>query len=299
MNENAQPASGPDAPEDSKLRELALLLFAPRHLDLGIDPIQQPQLLVGQLPPDLPFDLPLLADSRVVGSFVYGAPTIVIETNTTSADDLLRFYRDRLPEQGWHERDLGIERQGGFVHTHEARRGFAMFIHEDGPSSLHLMTFLGPNGHVVAHINLHDEPRQARRPTRRTQPDIWHVLPPIEPPIGAKQISGGGSAGEDQVGARASLETDLDLATVVAHYAQQLVNGGWVQGETGQEGPLVWNTWTFQDEENEPWRALFFILKRPDIPQRYTLYLEAEWATASSNSIGGSGWITSSRTHQG
>ena len=100
MDENTQPTSAPDATEEVSLRELALPLLAPRHLDLGIDPIQQTQLLVGQLPPDLAFDLPVPEGGRVVGSFVYGAPTIVIETNTTSADEALRFYRDRLPAQG-------------------------------------------------------------------------------------------------------------------------------------------------------------------------------------------------------
>ena len=174
-----------------------------------------------------------------------------------------------------------------------------MFIRDDGPSSLHLMTFLGPQGHVVAHINLHDEPQQTRRQMRRMRTDIWQVLPPIEPPVGAQQTVGGGSASEDRVEARASVETSLELAAVAAHYAQQFVNGGWVHGEAGQEGLVAWNTWTFQDDEKEPWRALFFILKRPDIPQRYTLHLEAEWATPSSNS-GGGGWIaSSSRIHQG
>lgn len=184
-----------------------------------------------------------------------------------------------------------MDRQGDFLPTNMANRLFARFTHQDGPSSLHLMTFLGPQGGIVAHINLHDEPRQARQ-RHRTQPDIWDILPPIEPAPGAKQVARGGSDGSDRVEANAYVETNLDLVARAVHYIDLLKRSGWELRDEALFGPLAWSTWTFPDDENEPWRALFFILNRPDVAQCYTLRLEAEWADTSSTGSGGSGGVT-------
>jgi len=89
MGEDTRSESSPDAAEESKLRELALLVLAPRHVATA--PHEQQQLLVGQMPPNFPFALPLPEGSRVVGSFVYGQPTIVIETTSSSAEAVLQF----------------------------------------------------------------------------------------------------------------------------------------------------------------------------------------------------------------
>ncbi len=294
MGEDAHSETSPEGTEEARLRELALLLLAPRHGDTP--PGEQPRLLVGQIPPDFPFELPLPEGSRVVGSFVYGQPTIVVETTTSSADAVLRFYRDHLPALGWHEEDHMLGRQGGFISTFMANRSFARFTREESPSTLHLMAFLGPQDEVVAHISLHDDPRPARQPRRRSHPDLWDILPPIEPPPGASQTGGGGSASDDRVESNAYLETDLDLTALAAHYTQQLKQAGWELRDEAVSGPLAWSTWTFQDDESEPWRAWFFILKRPDVAQRFTLHLEAEWASASSTGGGRGGWVTYGHT---
>jgi hypothetical protein len=38
---------------------------------------------------------------------------------------------------------------------------------------------------------------------------------------------------------------------------------------------VAWSTWTFSDQEGEPWRATRFIFQHPDGPQTYTRLLRA------------------------
>jgi hypothetical protein len=45
------------------------------------------------------------------------------------------------------------------------------------------------------------------------------------------------------------------------------------------DGPQAWNTWTFSDNENCPWKAVFTALHIPDSPRRYLLHLRADRMT--------------------
>ncbi|MGZ3666185.1 MAG: hypothetical protein ACXVDA_17080, partial [Ktedonobacterales bacterium] len=70
----------------------------------------------------------------------------------------------------------------------------------------------------------------------------------------------------------------LDVSTLVAHYQAQLERGGWERKDAGESGPIAWSSWVFKDRQGEPWRGLFFILKQPDVADRYLLQVSAEWA---------------------
>lgn len=44
---------------------------------------------------------------------------------------------------------------------------------------------------------------------------------------------------------------------------------------------------TFQDEDGEPWRGLFFILKMPETEGDHFLYLKADWTNKGGPTGGG------------
>jgi hypothetical protein len=67
------------------------------------------------------------------------------------------------------------------------------------------------------------------------------------------------------------LETDLDLATIGAHYTVQLEEAGWSRMDGGQAGPQTWSIWTFADTESGPWTGVFSALRIFETPQRYHL----------------------------
>jgi len=98
------PDSGPADANDPEaaLHALAVRLLAARYpgYPFRSPPAQEPQLLVGRLPADLPVDIPLPAGSRILGSLIQGTISIVCDTNLSSMQ-VADFYRERLPAAGW------------------------------------------------------------------------------------------------------------------------------------------------------------------------------------------------------
>jgi hypothetical protein len=270
----------PDAREDL-LRELALRLSTypgdPRNED--------PQLLVGQLPDNLAIPVPVPEKSRILGTLIHSPQQIDIvldcELSTTAT---LNFYKERMAESGWNELDEMHPRHGGFVHS-----GFSPFQNHltfckgpEGPA-FSITAFERKQGHtdVNLDINFGSEYSPCVQPNRIQQRmahhDMQNLIPPLEPPKGAKQQGGGGGGGGDSWHSNATLDTDLQLDALAAHYTGQLVKGGWIRTDEGIAGPLAWSTWTLQDEDHEPWNGLFFILKRPGKERLYVLEVRIDW----------------------
>jgi hypothetical protein len=116
MDEQTQQRSDSAGGEDA-LRELAVRLLTFHHsLLVAGQQVQEPQLLVGQLPPDLPVELPLPEGSRLLGSLAVENPMIAIETHL-AGEDVVTFYRERLTTAGWTVPEHFGPPQGGFVHS--------------------------------------------------------------------------------------------------------------------------------------------------------------------------------------
>ena len=299
--------TNPQAPtnDDASLRELALALIAARYSDATDETGGEgPQLLPGQLPPSFPADFPLPPGARVVGSLVAARPTIALDTGQ-SAEEVIAFYTEQLTAAGWDAPEGIPPRQGGFVHSSfgMAGRTHALFYRDDG-HGLNLMTQTAANGRTSVLISQLPEgsgPMRHGPRERRMHYDMFSVFPVIMPPPRSQQFQEGGSGGDDRVSSSARVESDLDLATLAAHYTTQLERGGWQRTDGGENDPVAWSTWSFESEEKEPWRALLVILKRPDVPRRYWIHLLAEWVgeqpwngTGVVSSISMGGWTSHS-----
>ncbi|HEY7341763.1 MAG TPA: hypothetical protein VH591_12840 [Ktedonobacterales bacterium] len=288
MDEQTNPQS--PANDDASLRELALALLAARYPDATDEAgDEEPQLLPGQLPPSFPGDFPLPPGARVVGSLVAARSTIALDADQ-SGEEVIAFYTERLTAAGWDAPEGVPPRHGGFVHSSigMAGRTHALFYRDDGPS-LNLVTQTGANGRTSVLISQMPEgmgPTRHRPRDRMMHYDIFSILPVIMPPARSQQYQEGGSGGGgDRVIANARVETDLDLPALAEHYTAQLERGGWQRTDGGESDPVAWSTWSFEDEEKEPWRALFVILRRPDVPRRYWAHLLAEWAGERSPGV--------------
>ncbi len=277
--DNPQANGGEQSPrtDDAALRELALALIAPRNV--GAAPEDGRQLLPGQLPPDFASDFPLPPGARVVGSLVAPSPVVVLDTEQ-AGEDVVVFYQQQLTAAGWSIQDPMRARHGGFLHAGMVDRQYGQFYREDGPS-LAVMTYAMPGGRTSVHLTLTPDggAAMAMRGVRNRQmrPDMWQILPPIAPPPHSEQFQEGGSGGDDRITTSARVESDLDLTTLAAHYIAQLERAGWQRTDSGENGPVAWNTWTFEDEDKEPWRALFVLVMRPDVPRQCWAHLLAEW----------------------
>jgi hypothetical protein len=272
---------------EAGLRELALALLAPRYPELSEG--ESPQLLVGQLPPSITTDMPLPPGSRVVGSLVATRPTVVLDTGQ-SAEDVVNFYHEQLTAAGWTAQEDMPPRHGGFLHSAIFNRQFAHFYRGDDGPSLNVVTSDAPSGRTIVHLTLNPEGARVMfgpgPRSRHMGPDMWRILPPIAPPPRSQQSQEGGSGGGDRVSSSARLDTDLDFPAVAAHYIAQLEKGGWQRQQYGEHDPVAWSTWTFADEDNQPWLGLFIVLKRPDVPRRYWLHVQAEWTHKSQDGDG-------------
>lgn len=273
MSENT-PTGG-----EALLRELALRLSTvPGDPRLGE---AEPQLFVGQLPPNLSLEIPLPEGSRLLGTLIRSEDQLDIVLDCTqSPEEVLNFYKERLSSAGWQEQEAMRPHHAGFVHA-----GFPPFLNHivfclgSQDLALTVNAYARKDGRTDVRLDLNASreyspcARQYRRPHRM----LDDLVPMLAPPPGARQQGGGGGGGPDNWFSSAMLETDMDLLALAAHYAAQLEKGGWTRSAAGHDGPLAWSTWTFRDEEKEPWRGLFFILKVPGREGQYALEVRIDW----------------------
>jgi hypothetical protein len=172
----------------------------------------------------------------------------------------------------------------------------AIFFTPDDRYTLTVMTAQAPGGRTTVQLTLQGETVEFRPRRMPHGEDFMAVLPPIRGPRGALQTPGGGGAGPSHVDTSATLETDLDLAAVSAHYLTELAQAGWQRLDAGTSGVAAWSAWSFTDKEGATWQALLIILQRPGRPGKYALTLRAEAEEgARQGGVVQRGW-SSSRT---
>jgi hypothetical protein len=240
---------------------------------------------------------------------------VVLDTDL-SASRVRDAYRDLLSEGEWEEEHLGEPGGGGFARSprgflislgrtlgrsrrgapvdvpglstvfRDARRQTLIVSAEErrrAPTDVRLRLITGRSPLHRRHRNdpeaLFVLPLLTPPPRARISDDgvhTGHLAPPFE-----ARTTGGGYGGHgwehDGACSFAALESDLDLPSITAHYADQLESAGWSRTGGGQDGPQAWNTWAFRDDnEGHPWEAAFTVLHMPKTPRRYLLNLRAD-----------------------
>ena len=116
MNENSP---------NPNLNETDLLELALRLATFPGDPrTQNAQLLPGQIPDQLPVDIPFPEDSRVLGSLIRNPESITMLLDThLSPEQALTFYRQRMQASGWQTTDIYRPHRGGFMSSGSQSRG--------------------------------------------------------------------------------------------------------------------------------------------------------------------------------
>ena len=102
-------------------------------------------------------------------------------------------------------------------------------------------------------------------------------LPEMTAPTGAMLDPSGSSSSQDHFESRTLVETSLDLAALVEHYATQLVKHGWVAGErTSCEG-VATRALHFQDARGRTWHGAVVVTVIPGRTAReLALFVERE-----------------------
>jgi hypothetical protein len=276
---------------------VALRTLATRLLEMQYPLVDQAplHLLLGQVAPEFPAEVPLPEGSHVLGSLVGKRRVIVLFDVDLPLERFDAFYRERLPALGWSVAEQPGGQRGGFAHTRRPPGPpsvGALFCHgEAGPGMVtHASQPDGvPSGRIQASLALvhydkpHESPCSQRFRERMGPGRMWDALfPMLQPPHGGVQEGGGGGGGGNHYSMTATLDVaDLDAATVGRHYRDQLRQAGWNLVDEGAVSPAAWSTWTFTDDQDVAWTALFYALRHPAMPERYLLTLRADLPESS------------------
>ena len=256
------PENVEDPWNEPSVEELATRLMEP--VIPGI--LQEVQLLAGKIPDNMPVDLPMPDDARIVGSEVLNQKkiNIVLDVNQTP-EQILDFYREQMASDNWSE----IEQQRGFAFNE--RKITLCQGNNDPPVIIRAYTI--DNGPTDVRIEIDTDPQYS--PCKlceacieiddNWQRDDWlKPLPPLIAPDDSKEFNQGyGTSGDDFASTSISMETSTNSSVLVAHYGDQIEAANWTKQAEGHNGPLAWSTWTLHDEESQSWRAFLWVVDLP------------------------------------
>ncbi len=285
------------APDYEDLHALALRLITP------YDPFNpaatEPLLFVGQLPPDLPVELPLPPDSQIVGSLSDRRQTVTILLDSPLApDDIYTFYHDQLTVAGWSELVFAPFR-GGFSapgRRPRERRAEVLYCRAASGPVLSVQARTVPDRPTEVRLLLSTDPTHTPCAAQWTPEGTIQLLPDLVAPPTAQLSPQSSGSGGNLAQANATLQTDDDLTTVTVHYTHQLELAGWTCREADQDGPLAWSSWAFGDHAGRGTTVGVLALSilrqsalrwnlgqlnqapRPQVVQQYALEARVEWS---------------------
>jgi hypothetical protein len=263
------------------------------------------QLLVGRLPAEFPFPLPLPQGARLVGSAVRMAGSdvmgveVAIEAPGTPAQ-ILGFYDTALPAAGLSLAPSSYRGGGGFQ-PGAAKRSDTFCLGETGPW-LSLSAAEQPGGalpdrrsDVRVSVTMRAvsmtaapiayagpcAPPEARGYSYGSGSAAGRLLPRLSGPPDVPLQSTGGMqmTGQEFATSSALAVTDMSVAAFEAFFAEQLRSAGWMRRAGAEEGPVAWSLWALPEEGE--WQGVLTVMEAPG-EQRRRLSLLVESAAAGT-----------------
>jgi hypothetical protein len=209
-------------PEDTMddLKSLALRLLGSPYPTTPPKP--HTDLIVGALPPNLPFTLPIPEQARIVGSYMEGAESahIVMDVGLPIAN-VLTFYQDKLVVDGWQDKGpLLISPQGfqDFKAYCFVRDRFRIDV------SPYPITYDSTDVHFYVHFSTHD---LGGFVTPYSLPLSAPLLPLLFAPEGALYRSCAATVSNHYSYSHAIVETSMDAVALEENYHAPMINAGW------------------------------------------------------------------------
>ena len=253
----------------SRLKDLAdRLRDYNYHVEVDSD---KPQLFLGELPTDLPAEIPVPEDMVLLGGLRRVRPwwgetdaQVILEAET-EPEGVYAAFREHLAGSEWSEKRWPLLERGGFVSTGSRTRSLTFCLSPRGPSlSVSAYRRRGA-GTTEVRLRLDGSRRRDSPCSEDYHRHEYHdrsVIPALFPLEGVVQISGGGGSSSSSEENRAHLRTGMSPATLVGHYSAQLEEAGWSRAGGGEEGPTAWGGWTFE-EDGEGWVGTLVAMSPP------------------------------------
>jgi len=236
------------------------------------------RILIGLLPDDLPFDLPIPEGSQVIGSIVRSDPagTEIILDSPLKSQEAIAFYQDELTGEGWSEQSQ--EAYGpGFV---SALWPSQTFCEVEGDIVVYISAVDVPDKPTDLRVNIQSQAEYSPCKPDNTQgmDDAYFLIPPLVSPAGALVRGGGSGSGPGEANVTASLKTDLAADELADHYGEQLSEAGWDLGERGATEYEAWSSWTITDDKGEKWGGILIVVESPTDPEKRYAWFQVDKA---------------------
>ncbi len=242
--------------------------------------MNKPDILVGELPSTLPFDLPLPDDTDIIGSVIqsFGQDDIIdiILSASGEPENIIAFYRDNLTDNGWIELESDSSSSSGF--SPPITYGQAEFCREVSPNIALMVTTIGVNQddpidlRLTIHTNIESFECSVSREDRYIESQI--ILPTLNWPEGARAKSSSGGGGSDDRYAGMTLKTDVIIEELETHFKDQLIEDGWVLEYQGDSDTVIWNSLTKNNDSGGEWVALMVVHELGDDVK--SIYIQAD-----------------------
>jgi hypothetical protein len=254
---------------EPSVEELAMRLLQATYP--GSSELNGVKLLPGKLPQEMPVDLPIPDQARIVGSEVQENTGIYLVLDIPmTPDQALEFYRERLASQNWTK--IGIPYMDrGFVEQSDPSATFCQ-----GTQNASLAVAAHPQGNGTdLRLSIISDPDYSLCSLDAGYNDDWlKPIPRLAAPKGAR-ISPGDlmSFLGNLVTVSATLETEMNSSSLTDHYADQLKAANWTMIGEGESGPSSWSSWSYNDEDGQAWDGFLMALELPgtDEKQRFVL----------------------------
>ena len=253
----------------SRFKDLAeRLLDHDYHVEVDYD---KPRLFLGELPTDLPGEIPVPEGMVLLGGLRRVRPwwgetdaQVILETEA-GPEGVYAAFREHLAGSEWSEKRWPPLERGGFVSSGLGSRSLTFCLSPRGPSLS--VSACRRRGAETTEVRLRlDGSRRRDSPCsedyHRHEYDDRSVIPALFPPEGVVQISGGGGSSSSSEENSAHLRTGMSPAALVGHYSAQLEEAGWSRAGGGEEGPTAWSGWTFE-EDDEGWVGTLVAMSPP------------------------------------
>jgi hypothetical protein len=242
---------------DESLREFIKQWLVPAYPDGSS---QDMTVYIGNMPKDLPYDLPTPDDARIIGSITGSwVDYMLIFETSLPPESIHEFYAQNLTDKGWHEGPTN-QGQGGFVSTSDLFRGYC---HEDDGAFLNVETpsISAEKTSIRLNLDVSPHPYNCDAAPVSSGSSYENLIPQLEAPTGTL-IQGASSGGSDRdAEVTASLQSDLSPVELVEFYNEQLLASGWKMQNSGNGEGAAWSHWTFTDEQETNWLGSLIVLK--------------------------------------
>jgi hypothetical protein len=238
--------------DTASLNELLLRVVGIPLNSLGSE---QVQLVVGALPDQLPFSLPLPDSANVIGALArsgqFGGTQVYFDTVLTE-DEVFAFYEQALSGDEWQE--LPAQRgASGFVAP--SQTSFTRCYRDEAA----LVVYAYPLGEQTA-VGLYIQDDILYSPCSGAQTNTNSLIPLLQSPDGVRSTGGGSGVSATQQYVSSNLVTDLSVAELAAHYGEQLEAYGWERLSDEATESVASSTWRFTDEDGSDWSGVLAIL---------------------------------------